>query len=76
METELSWATTEQLVEELMKRRLFVGVLIHNCKEVRNKKRGILQSQDGNDFRVKWTPNLTWQEANVIVERAGEALAK
>lgn len=74
MEIDLEYATNEQLLQELMKRQLFQGVLVYRTTEVRDKKRGT--SKPGGEFRVKWTPNMTPEEARSIVAQATEALTK
>jgi hypothetical protein len=66
---DLEFYSIEELINEIIKRKTFQGIIIHtegDCKE--NKWRGI------KDFKVHWNNNLQKHEASQILENMSHVL--
>lgn len=65
---ELAFATTQQLIDELMKRHTFLGVLVHSDGELK-------ESSDWGEervFKVRHSRNLDTPQATRLLDRVAE----
>ncbi len=68
--TALELATTRQLLDELMRRKTFLGVVVHSEEEHKGPWRGERM------FKVRYTENLSGGEACRLLERIAEYMEK
>jgi hypothetical protein len=66
---DLELFTTEELINEIIKRKTFQGVIVHAEGDFKNHAwRG------AKNFKVHWNNNLERREAGNILERMSHAL--
>lgn len=66
---DLELFTTTELIEEIIRRKTFQGVIVHAEGDCKNQNwRGV------RDFQVHWNDNLGRREAGDILERMSHAL--
>jgi hypothetical protein len=66
---DLELYSTEDLIEEIIRRKTFQGVIVHAEGDCKNHAwRGV------KDFKVHWNNNLKRHEAGNILERMSHAL--
>ena len=68
--TALELCTTRELVDELMQRKTFLGVLVHSEQEHKQEWNGERM------FKVRFTENLNAGEASRLLERIAESMEK
>lgn len=68
-QTELAFCQTDDLIQELLNRMSFVGILVHSEKEAVGMSRH-------KSFMMKTTPNLTQEQIIAILETAVSQLKK
>ncbi len=64
---DLSLCTTGELIDELMRRKTFLGVVIHSQKELKQPHCGGEQT-----FRVHFNDNLTGGEVSQLLSQVAE----
>jgi len=64
--TELSFYTTKELIDELMRRRTFLGIVVHAEEELRKEWAGEKM------FNVRFNQNLNAAAAGRLLERVAE----
>lgn len=62
--SELAFYTTDELINELMRRRTFLGVIVHSPQEMKNDQWG-----EERTFRVHFNGNLGAGKAGRVLER-------
>jgi hypothetical protein len=67
---ELAFYTTQELIAELMRRRTFLGVVVHSSAE----HRGPAWAGEGV-FKVHFNSNLDTQETGRLLDRVAQYLA-
>jgi hypothetical protein len=65
--TELSFVTTGELIAELMRRRTFLGVVVHSESDWKGGDWG-----ERRNFRVHFNRNLQAEEASRLLNRVAE----
>ena len=65
--SELSFFTTQELIAELMRRRTFLGVVVHSEEELK-------RDQWGNErtFKVHFNSNLNTEKASRLLDSVSE----
>lgn len=63
---ELSFCTTQELIEELLRRRTFLGVVVHSEEELRGTW------SDDRTFKVRFNANLDAGQASRLLETVAE----
>ncbi len=65
--SELTFVTTEELIAELMRRRTFLGVVVHCESEWKGGDWG-----DERNFRVHFNGNLAAEETSRLLSRVAQ----
>jgi len=70
--SELAFFTTQELVDELLRRKTFLGVIIHADEQLRTAawERGT------KEFRVRFNDNLGRDEAGRLLDVVADKLAE
>jgi len=64
---ELAFVSTQQLIDELISRKTFLGVIIHSEKDYRNGQWG-----GERNFRVHFNGNLDAAQVPMLLDRIAE----
>jgi len=67
MQTELAFFTTKELIDELMSRKTFLGVVIHSQQEFRGQSWG-----QERIFQVQFNSNLDQVKAARLLDTVAE----
>jgi hypothetical protein len=69
--SELAFYTTKELVDELMRRKTFLGVVIHSQEELKSA------SWDGERiFKVHYNSNLNAEQAHRLLDAVTEHMER
>jgi len=66
-ESDLAFYPTQDLVNELMRRKTFLGVIVHSQSEFKQQKWGPERT-----FKVQFNSNLTSAEASRLLETVAD----
>ncbi len=66
-EPDLAFFTTQELIDELMRRKTFLGVVVHSQDEFRNAEWG-----EERVFRVRFNSNLDAVQAGRLLDVVAE----
>lgn len=69
--SDLELYTTEELIRELVRRRTFLGVVVHSAREYKDQQ----DWRGQRTFRVHHNSNLGTEEAGRLLEAVAENLA-
>jgi len=64
--SDLSFFTTKELIDEMMRRSTFLGIVVHSEEELRQEWTGERM------FKVSFNQNLDAADAGRLLERVGE----
>lgn len=67
---ELSFFTTQELIAELMRRKTFMGVVVHSSEEVRGQV-----WEDERTFKVHFNDNLDTLGASRLLDTVAEHMS-
>jgi hypothetical protein len=69
MQPELEFYSTSELIDELMRRRTFLGVIIHSAEEFKQPQR-----DEDRVFRVHFNGNLNSTQAGRLLEKVASRI--
>jgi len=72
MQTELAFCTTKELIDELMRRKTFLGVIVHSQQEFRGQSWGDAPQGDERMFKVHYNSNLDSVKAARLLDTVAE----
>ncbi len=70
-DTDLAFYSTEQLIDELMRRKTFLGLVIHADEELRHTR-----WQGDKVFKVHYNSNLGLEQASRLLETISESIQR
>jgi hypothetical protein len=65
--SELAFFTAQELIEELMRRKTFMGVVVHSPQDWKDGRWG-----DGRTFKVHFNENLESSQASRLLTRVAD----